>query len=232
MKQPEFDNLACDYEGSISPWMKLTGEPIDYYAGSRIEKVAAALKKHASWPRRILDFGCGVGLATPHFLAQFGSDCRVTGVDVSPRSLEVARATYPLPNVSFCAIDQTPHDESQDLVFCNGVFHHILPEERGQAVRSVYESLRPGGLFALWENNPWHPIVKYNMSHAAIDQNAVPLTSRMARQLVQTHAFGILETQYWFVFPHFLGFLRPLEAPMSRLPVGAQYLVLSRKPER
>jgi SAM-dependent methyltransferase len=44
-----------------------------------------------------------------------------------------------------------------DLAFCNGVFHHIPLEERAEAVAYVYRSLRPGGLFAFWENNPVEP---------------------------------------------------------------------------
>jgi len=35
---------------------------------------------------------------------------------------------------------------------------------------------------------------------------------------------------FCFIFPHALRALRPIERWLTRLPLGAQYLVLARKP--
>jgi len=44
-----------------------------------------------------------------------------------------------------------------DLAYCNGVFHHIAPDARPEALAMIRDALKPGGLFAFWENNAWNP---------------------------------------------------------------------------
>ncbi len=85
----EFDDLAHRYKQSIVPWMGLTGEDPEFYAQSRVALVAEQAKRLGRMPRRILDFGCGIGLAVPYLIREFGSNCQIVGVDVSWDSLEV-----------------------------------------------------------------------------------------------------------------------------------------------
>jgi len=40
----------------------------------------------------------------------------------------------------------------------------------------------------------------------------------------------VLRTDFLFIFPKMLGFLRGLEPQLSRFPFGAQYQLLCRKP--
>jgi SAM-dependent methyltransferase len=232
MTKKEFDHLADNYKQSISPWVRITGESIEFYARSRIKWVAKQLKKMGLHPHKLMDFGCGVGLATPFLLEEFGSDSQIIGVDVSSDSLEIARSKYASGNISFQSLDNYTPNQSIDLVYCNGVFHHIPLDERDSAVHYVRNSLRPGGFFALWENNPWNPLTKYNMSHAEIDRNAIPIISSHGKRLVTTNGFELLKMRYFFIFPAFLRFLRPLEPKVSQIPIGAQYVVFSRKADQ
>jgi len=94
----------------------------------------------------------------------------------------------------------------------------------------ILRCLRPGGVFALWENNPWNPGARYVMAHCAFDRNAAPLTPPEARNLVRNGGFQILSTDFLFIFPRMLKMFRPLEPWLSGLPLGAQYMVLCRKP--
>ena len=48
-----------------------------------------------------------------------------------------------------------------ELVFCNGVFHHIARIERSGALDFVRNVLGDGGYFAFWENNPLNPGSRY-----------------------------------------------------------------------
>jgi len=232
MAKNEFDYLADNYTQNISPWMRITGENVEFYAQSRIKWVAQQLKEMSIQPRTIMDFGCGVGLATPFLLEEFGSDSQIIGVDVSSDSLDVARSKYPSKNISFQTLDRYTPNHSVDLVYCNGVFHHIPLNERDGAVQYVCDSLRPAGLFALWENNPWNPLTRYNMAHAEIDRNAIPIIPPRGTVLVTANGFELLKMRYCFIFPAFLKFLRPLEPLVSQLPLGAQYVVFSRKVSR
>jgi SAM-dependent methyltransferase len=115
-----------------------------------------------------------------------------------------------------------------DLVFSNGTFHHIPLDQRDGALAFIRSHLQPGGLLALWENNPWNPGTRWIMSRIPFDRDAITLPPPYARALLGRNGFDVLETTFYFVFPAFLKVARPLEPALSRFPLGAQYLVLAR----
>lgn len=117
-----------------------------------------------------------------------------------------------------------------DLVYCNGVFHHISAGERPGAIEQVFKALKPGGLFALWENNPWNPVTRYAMSRVPFDRDAILVWPTQARRLLRSAGFEVLRTDFVFFFPAGLRKLRFLEPHLCKLPLGGQYLVLARKP--
>jgi SAM-dependent methyltransferase len=119
-----------------------------------------------------------------------------------------------------------------DLAFCNGVFHHIPPAERAAAVAYLRAALRPGGVFALWENNPWNPGTRMVMRRIPFDRDAQTLSAPAARRLLRAGGFEIERTDFLFVFPRALRMLRPLERRLASAPLGAQYVVIARKPVR
>ena len=110
------------------------------------------------------------------------------------------------------------------------MFHHILPHERTAAVDYIYRALRPGGLFAFWENNPWNPGTRYVMSRIPFDRDAITLTPPEARHLLRASGFEILRTDFLFIFPRMLNWLRCIEPFLARLPLGTQYQILCRRP--
>ena len=158
-----------------------------------------------------------------------GLRCAI-GIDRSEESLQVARRDHADLPVSFATAADFRAVGNIDLAFCNGVFHHIPVVERAQAVRFVFESLRPGGLFAFWENNAWNPATRYVMSRVPFDKDAILLFPRDAGRLLRGGGFELLCTDYLFVFPAALSFLRPMERWMCKLPTGGQYMLLARKP--
>jgi SAM-dependent methyltransferase len=115
------------------------------------------------------------------------------------------------------------------LAYCNGVFHHIESERRADALSYLHRSLSPGGYFAFWENNPWNPGTRLVMRRIPFDRDAQLLSPPAARTLLARAGFEILSTDFLFIFPRALAELRPLEAALSRVPAGGQYMVLARK---
>ena len=178
----------------------------------------------------MLDFGCGIGSAAPFVLEAFPALHQLVGIDVSAQSLDVARRRHGGSRVDFRLMSEHPPRADLDLVFCNGVFHHIPPERRAGHVREIHDRLRPGGLFALFENNPWNPGTRYVMSRISFDREAITLSPPAARSLVAAGGFELLRCDFLFIFPRALRWLRPLERLAHQLPIGAQYLVLGRKP--
>jgi SAM-dependent methyltransferase len=153
----------------------------------------------------------------------------VLGLDASERSLAVAKRVHRSERTQFLSVGHYEPKEQIDLAFCNGVFHHIPLNERVTAVNFVHRSLRPRGLFAFWENNPWNPGTRYVMSRISFDRDAIMLTPPEARRLLRAGGFEILRTDFLFIFPRMLRRFRGLEPLVSRLPLGAQYQVLGRK---
>lgn len=224
----EFDTFAADYDAALNEGLSVSGEDKNYFARGRIEWLRRCLAAMNHTPRRILDFGCGTGSATPFFLDAFPG-CEVLGVDVSARSVEVARERHGSARATFCTMSIYRPDASFDLAFCNGVFHHIPVAERGGAVKDVYDSLRPGGFFALWENNPWNPGTRYVMSRIPFDRDAITLSAPESRRMLRGGGFDVRRTDFLFIFPRLLKWFRPLEKLVHKLPMGTQYVVLGRK---
>jgi SAM-dependent methyltransferase len=226
---PGFDGYADDYDSALNRGLAVSGEGREYFARRRIQWLAACLHRQGFHPGVVLDFGCGIGSATPLLRDLLGAE-RIIGVDTSGRSLEVARRDHGAPGVRFLPAERLPLDEPVDLVYCNGVFHHIAPALRGGVIDPIARTLRPGGWFSFWENNPWNPGTRYVMSRIPFDRDAVTLTPPEARGLLEAGGFAALRTDFLFVFPRPLGLLRVAEPLLSRLPLGAQYQILCRKP--
>jgi SAM-dependent methyltransferase len=228
-KNPEFDQYADDYDAALAQGLSVSGESKDYFAEGRAKWLGACLAKRQFSAESILDFGCGTGSATPYLLQLPGAR-ELVGVEVSPQSLTVARKIQGAGNVSFRLVQEYIPAQNVSLAFCNGVFHHIPRAERTSAIKYVFDSLRAGGLFSLWENNPWNPGTRYVMSRIPFDKDAITLSALETRNLLRAGGFEIVRTDFLFIFPRALKLLRPLEQFVTSLPVGAQYQVLARKP--
>ena len=223
-----FDEYSAEYDAALTKGIRVSGENKFYFASGRIDFLKSCLAGLGETPERVLDFGCGVGTAAPYLLA-LPATKQVLGIDVSPRSLEVARKLCTSERASFQLLDAFKPAQDRDLAFCNGVFHHIPPHERASAIKYVHGSLRPGGLFALWDNNPWNPGAMYVMKKIPFDHDAVPLSCTEAAAALRTGGFEIVRTDFMFIFPKLLKALRGIEPLVSRLPLGAQYQVLARR---
>ncbi|MEN3330450.1 MAG: hypothetical protein V7638_5257 [Acidobacteriota bacterium] len=94
---------------------------------------------------RLLEVGCGMGTDLLQF-ARAGARC--TGIDLTPRSIEITRHRFRLYGTDgdFMLSDgeRLPfRSESFDVVYSNGVLHHT-PDTAG-SIREVHRVLRPGG---------------------------------------------------------------------------------------
>ena len=225
MSPAEFDRFARRYDEDLAKSLAVTGESREFYAQRRIDWTAQCIARSGQSVRRILDYGCGDGANVPMLAARFNAE-HVLGVDVSAESIALARQTNPVSGLQFlCASEWTP-DGAIDLAFTNGVFHHIPPPERLACLHAIRRALKPGGLFAFWENNPWNPGTQVVMLRCSFDEHAIKISPRNAKKLLSSAGFKILRTSSLFYFPRQLSFLRPAEAWLRALPLGGQYMVL------
>lgn len=121
----------------------------------------AYLDKSADWIASIargdlLDLGCGPGLYAERFARR---GFTVTGVDLSERSIEHARASAEGQGLSIRYLRQNYLDiDFQDafdiavLIYCD--YGVLPPADRAAVLTNVRRALRPGGLFLL---DAWTP---------------------------------------------------------------------------
>src|SRR5207237_1011874 len=94
---------------------------------------------------RLLEVGCGMGTDLLQF-ARGGA--KVTGVDLTPRSIEISRQHLAVYGEAgdFAVTDgeNLPFaDESFDVVYSNGVLHHT--PDTARAIREIHRVLRANG---------------------------------------------------------------------------------------
>ncbi|MBE9039654.1 class I SAM-dependent methyltransferase [Oscillatoriales cyanobacterium LEGE 11467] len=102
---------------------------------------------------RILDAGCGTGVGT-EYLVHLNPEARVTGIDLSPGALEVARERcqrsgadrVEFQNLSIYDADRL--DGEFNLINCVGVLHHLPDPIRG--IQALAPKLAPGGFFHIF----------------------------------------------------------------------------------
>jgi len=227
VKEVLFD-LSAEYTQMLNQGLRLSGESQEFFIDGRLKSLRPHLPADFA-PRRILDFGCGTGIACGHLARMFPA-AEVFGTDTSEKALEYAAQHHGSSRVRFLGMDDLRGEDPFDLCYTNGVFHHIDPEQRLGAAKSIHAALRPGGLFALFDNNPWNLGARMVMKRVPFDRHAIMMSPREGRRLVQQAGFAA-PSAVWtlFYFPRPLAALRFTEAALSHLPLGAQYCVLARK---
>jgi SAM-dependent methyltransferase len=222
-----FDS-ANEYDMMLQKGIRFSGENKQYFIRGRLQDMCHQLPWGFN-PRRILDFGCGIG-DTSLYLTEIFPTADIIGLDTSDQALAHARQTYGSARISFYNHADFSQIEPVDLCYANGVFHHIIPEERFGVIVQIHQVLRPGGYFALFENNPWNPGTRLVMKRIPFDRDAQPLSAPEAKRCLKEGGFAKLYSpRYLFYFPRSLAFLRFLESFLSRVPLGAQYYILAQK---
>lgn len=224
----QFDECAGNYDAALNEGLSATGENKGYFARQRLLWLSQCLNQMSVHPKRILDYGCGTGSTASLFLELLEPES-ITGVDTSIKSLTLAKQT-PSNRTKFLLNSDFRPTHDIDLAYCNGVFHHIVPKDRAAELAYIARSLRPGGLFAFWENNPWNPGSRYVMARIPFDRDAVMLSPNSAKTLLRNNGFEILRTDFLFFFPKALRFMRLIEPWFSSVPLGGQYQILCRRP--
>lgn len=139
MRDPRTQIVADGYDAmgeTFAAWReRIVGDPRDEWAG----ELAARLDDGA----RVLELGCGAGSPETRRLAQRFA---VTGVDVSPRQVERARAA--VPEAEFVCADFTELElpaASLDAVVSFYVFNHVPRELLAPVLASIRGWLVAGG---------------------------------------------------------------------------------------
>ncbi|NMG43064.1 methyltransferase domain-containing protein [Aromatoleum toluvorans] len=228
MERAEFDRCADEYEQQHAANIGLSGESPAYFARYKVQDVARSPAAQAT--TRILDFGAGIGGSVPYW-REFFPRASLTCLDVSERSLAIARDRYP-GAVEYCCFDGVTipfEDGTFDVAFAACVFHHIDAAAHLALLRELLRTLADGGSLFLFEHNPLNPLTRHAVDTCPFDANAVLIRARTMRERLRAAGFGSVTLAYRIFFPGALRFLRPLEPYLEWLPLGAQYRLCARR---
>lgn len=223
-----FENIALNYNDVLNKSLALTGEDAFFYARKRIFYFSNFLQQIKYETHKVLDFGFGDAKSLAIFTEQIRK-INYVGVEESKKFVELARVKYTINDYQFLHLKEFTPDSSFDIAYCNGVFHHIKPLLWQTNINLIYQSLKKGGYFSFWENNPYNPFTRFIMSRTEFDKDAVLLYPHRSIKLLKNAGFEIILLKYFFIFPGFLKFLRPLEKYFARLPLGGQYQIIVKK---
>ena len=109
----------------------------------RIDFITNVLKDQATPQSKVLDVGCGNGVISRH-LGTMGYN--VLGIDVSAKTIEMARSLTRTPNVKFAQIsaEQLVADgQKYDVIICSEVLEHLT--NPGALLKTLHETLAEGG---------------------------------------------------------------------------------------
>jgi len=223
-----FDGYAENYRDVINRSIRWSGEEYEYFIDLRIRMMSKRLQKYCfrtvPRPRTVLDFGCGMGAAAP-FLRKNMPDAVLSGVDISGASIRVARER----NAGAMAFESydgktLPYpDKTYDVIYMNGVMHHIPVPERHDVFRELWRVMAPGCFMFIFENNPWNPLMVQAMRKNPFDNGAEAIKLSDLAITAKDAGFQVVESWYYCFFPRFLKFMRLLEPKLGRFPFGAQY---------
>jgi ubiquinone/menaquinone biosynthesis C-methylase UbiE len=230
MDEAEFDKFADEYRAMHAANIRLSGEQPEYFAEYKIADIAAELARERVVARTALDFGAGVGYSVP-FFARHLPAARVTCLDVSRKSLDLGEARHGAA-AEFRHFDgrRIPYaDGTFDVALASCVFHHIPHAEHIALLAEIRRVLTPGGRLFVFEHNPLNPLTRHAVNTCEFDEHAELVLAPTMKGRVRAAGFPTAAVRYRIFFPHALRGLRPLEAQLTWLPLGAQYYVLARK---
>jgi ubiquinone/menaquinone biosynthesis C-methylase UbiE len=122
---------------------------------------------------RILDVGCGTGIVARLAAAHGGANGEITGIDISPHMLEVARTMAKREGAAV----RWHEGRAEELPFQDGSFDLVLSQfalmffaDREAALREMRRVLANGGrtLLSVWQGLDKHPF--YQTLHESIER--------------------------------------------------------------
>jgi SAM-dependent methyltransferase len=225
-----FDEYRDTYRDAVERSISFVGAGADFFSEAKADVLLRLVRRHLGDPRDVkaLDVGCGPGEMDAWLEPSLGE---LEGVDVSEGVIEAARIRNPEVVYSTYDGERLPFEAgSFDLVFAVCVLHHVDPARWQPFLQEMARVVRPGGLVAVLEHNPFNPLTRLAVHRCEFDDEAVLLSRGAVVALEQQAGLESAESRYILFLPWRLKWRVKLEDVLRRLPLGAQYMVAGRRP--
>ena len=220
----EFDRFDQTYEAELDDAISFAGQEHEFYVDAKVRRLLElARRRLGPRPLRVLDVGCGVGLTDARLLPHVEE---LEGVDVSPGMIERAREANPAARYQVYDGIRLPFEDGTfDVSFAICVLHHVDVADRRPLVEEMGRVTKPDGLVAVFEHNPLNPLTRRVVRSCAFDEDAVLIGRSELVRLFRAAGLGVADGEYLLFFPWRAD---ALERRLTRLPLGAQYVVTGR----
>jgi len=226
MDHAEFDQFADEYDSLHRKNIAVTGEAPEYFHEYKIKALRRRAEEANFEPKRILDFGSGIGNSIG-YLRRYFPNSEILGSDLSERSLDIAEKRFPdIPRGLKIEDNRIPADDNSfDMAFSACVFHHIPHEEHAHWLSELHRVTRKVGMLAIFEHNPLNPLTVRAVNTCPFDTNAHLIRARQLTNSFRQTGWSDPKTHYHLFFPHSLSAMRWIEPHLSSVPFGGQYSV-------
>ena len=198
-------------------------------ARGRVKWLRRCLDALGERPARMLSLGWDHGSANSEFFANLHIRL-LTTIDVSAERAISSELRSADGKARYIHVTDYRASESEDLAVTHGVLEEMTPANRTAAALLVYRSLKPGGLFAVWQDNPWAPSVILSPRMTASGERGTVIAARTVRSMLRGVGFDIVHTTSAIFFPDALAWAQPIVPFLAPIPIWRQYMVLARKP--
>jgi ubiquinone/menaquinone biosynthesis C-methylase UbiE len=224
----EFDRHAATYASAVNDAIAFSGLDVDTFVRAKLFHLRRIFSRYGiSTSDRVVDVGCGVGTYEMNLVEDWPN---ISGIDVSEESVALARQNCAA--ASFSAFDgkQMPFESgSVAAAFAICVWHHVPVEHWSLFLAEIFRILRPGGILAVFEHNPWNPLTRWAVERCVFDKDAVLLSMPQARRRMIAAGFKLPQSEYILSVPATKGIAGQIDRWLGSVPTGAQYLVVGRK---
>lgn len=136
---------------------------------------------------RILDVGCGTGVAARLAAERVGREGRVVGLDINPGMIAVAKSVTPVEHAvewREASAEDIPYDDgSFDVVLCQ-LSLQFMPD-RSKALREMHRVLAPSGRLVINVPGPADPI--FETLSAAMEHHIAPEAANFVKAVFALH---------------------------------------------
>ena len=161
-----FDRLAPDWDAGMIR--------SDEIIGTILNNAEVTAEKD------ILDVACGTGVLIPDYLKR--NVASVTGIDISPKMAEIAKAKFPQKGVTILCgdVETTDFDRQFDCIVVYNAFPHF--PDPGRLIQTLSALLKPGGTLT----------VAHGMSREKIDAHHHGTASHVSNGLMPAEDLAAL----------------------------------------
>lgn len=133
----------------------------------------------------VLDVACGTGVLFPDYLKRGAA--AVTGIDISPEMVKVARSKFPEVQVICGDVEEVDFGQKFDAVMVYNAFPHF--PDPANLIRVLADLVKPGGKLS----------VAHGMSRAALSSHHAGRASTVSIELLHEDELSALFAPYFNV---------------------------------